>query len=103
MFKKKNAYKLDENYVISNTNPLFLDYKSKIITEAYFIPELINYKKDFPKIYEKEKELAKVKNLGLDNQVKIIPWMSLSSLEETLQLNVEKIINRKNIYSTIVK
>lgn len=92
--REKIAYQLDENYVISNNNPLFIDYKYKIISEAYFIPELINYKKDFPDIYKKENEIPKEKNVGSINQVEIIPWMSLKSLDEKRQLNIQKIINR---------
>lgn len=92
--RNKIAYQLDENYVISNNSPLFIDYKSKIITEAYFIPELINYKKDFPDIFKKEKDIAKVKNVDINNQMEIIPWMFLTSLDEKRQLNIEKIINR---------
>lgn len=92
--REKIAYQLDDNYVISNNSPLFIDFKSKIITEAYFIPELINYKNDFPDIFKKEKNIAKVKNAGTDSQLEIIPWMSLTTLDEKRQLNIEKIINR---------
>lgn len=90
---KKLAYQTDENYVVSNNNPLFIDYKNQIILEALFIPELIDYKKEFPAIFEKENEINKEKKIG-QYIVEVIRWRDVKSLNETQFQNREKLINR---------
>ena len=90
---KKLAYQTDENYVVSNNNPLFIDYKNQIILEALFIPESIDYKKEFPASFEKENEIVKEKKIG-QYIVEVIRWRDVKSLNETQFQNREKLINR---------
>ena len=53
-------YQLDINYTVSNNNPLFIDSKNNIILEALFTPQLINYKTDYPDIYNKEEKAVRI-------------------------------------------
>ncbi|WP_223607272.1 hypothetical protein [Chryseobacterium sp. OSA05B] len=89
----KLVFQLDDNYVISNNNPIFIDKERKILTEAFFIPELIEYKKDFSDVYEKEDKILKEKTIAND-KVQIIRWKDLSDLDEKRQNNIQKLINR---------
>lgn len=92
--KNPYVYQIDGNYVISNNNPVFIDKKKHLLTESYFIPELIDYEKEYPVIYENEKNIEKSKEMLAGNTVEIIKWSDLENLNETRQKNIEKIIHR---------
>lgn len=74
-------YQLDINYTVSNNNPLFIDSKNNIILEALFTPQLINYKTDYPDIYNKEEKIDKKKSINGES-VDIIKWKEIPNLNE---------------------
>lgn len=92
----KIKYQLDINYTVSNNNPLFIDVKNNIILEAFFVPQLINYKVDYPDIYNKE-EKAEDKKLINGVLMDIIKWKDIKYLAEQRKKNIQTVVAR-NMY-----
>lgn len=92
--KDKVIYQADGNYVISNNNPLFIDINKKMITEALFIPELLDYKKKFPNLAKDEDNLPTTikDNKGLT--LNLIKWKDFSDLKEIRDQKTQTLINR---------
>ncbi|MFB9076271.1 hypothetical protein ACFFLS_26035 [Flavobacterium procerum] len=93
---KKTKYQLDVNYTVSNNNPLFIDSKNKIILEALYAPQLINYKTDYPDIYNKEEKIEKSKSVN-GQSFDIIKWKEIPNLDEQRKKNVQTLVAR-NLY-----
>nr|WP_315222340.1 hypothetical protein [uncultured Flavobacterium sp.] len=89
-------YQLDVNYTVSNNNPLFIDSKNNIILEALFTPQLINYKTDYPDIYNKEEKIEKKKLINGES-FDIIKWKEIPNLNEQRKKNVQTLVAR-NMY-----
>ncbi|MDR7212207.1 hypothetical protein [Flavobacterium piscis] len=89
-------YQLDINYTVSNNNPLFIDLKNNIILEALFTPQLINYKTDYPDIYNKEEKIEKKKSIN-GEPVDIIKWKEIPNLNEQRKKNIQTLVAR-NMY-----
>lgn len=89
-------YQLDINYTVSNNNPLFIDSKNNIILEALFTPQLINYKADYPDIYNKEDKIEKKKSIN-GEFVDIIKWKEIPNLAEQRKKNIQTLVAR-NMY-----
>ena len=88
--RKEMVFQLDENIIISNSNPFFIDKNYNILTEAYFLPFLIDYKKDFPKLYAKEDKNI----IQEEKDRKIIKWKDLPNLSELRHMHQQKLIYR---------
>lgn len=92
--KEKEIYQSDGNYTISNNNPLFIDKNYKILTEALFIPELIDYKTKYPNIAKEEDNLpAEIKDNN-GTKLKIIKWKDFSELNDLRNKNNQLLVNR---------
>ena len=88
--REEKVFQLDENIIISNSNPFFIDKNYNILTEAYFLPFLIDYKKDFPKLYVKEdKDIIQE-----EKDRKTIKWKDLPNLSELQHMHQQKLIHR---------
>ena len=92
--REKIVYQLDGNYVTSNNNPLFIDTKNKILSEALFIPELIDYKTKFPAVAKLENNIPATKKDKDGTVYKIIKWKDFEELTEVRNDNIQKLINR---------
>ena len=88
--RKEMVFQLDENIIISNSNPFFIDKNYNILTEAYFLPFLIDYKKDFPKLYAKEDKNI----IQEEKDRKTIKWKDLPNLSELRHMHQQKLIHR---------
>ena len=88
--RKEKVFQLDENIIISNSNPFFIDKNYNILTEAYFLPFLIDYKKDFPKLYAKEDKNI----IQEEKDRKTIKWKDLPNLLELRHMHQQKLIHR---------
>lgn len=92
--KEKEVYQIDGNYIVSNNNPLFIDRNKKILTEALFIPELIDYKKKYPNIAKEEENLPSERKNNKSTPLKIIKWKDVSELDHLRFNNVQLLVNR---------
>jgi len=92
--KEKEVYQSDGNYTISNNNPLFIDKKYKILTEALFIPELIDYKTKYPNIAKEEDNLPAEIEDNNGTKLKIIKWKDFSELNDLRNNNNQLLVNR---------
>lgn len=76
---------------------LFIDKQTKIITDFYYIPELIDYQKDYIQLNDIEKVKITRKS-SIDNLDIIIPhWKDISNLKEIREKNIKTILAR-NLY-----
>jgi hypothetical protein len=89
----KTAYQVDGNYVVSNNNPLFIDSQNKFLLESLFIPQLIDYKSQYPALHQKEKDIPKEK-VADGVTVDIIKWSDVKELNEIQFTNSQKLIHR---------
>lgn len=76
---------------------LFIDKQAKIITDFYYIPELIDYQKDYLQLNDVEKVKITRKS-SIDNLDITIPhWKDISNLKEIREKNIKTILAR-NLY-----
>jgi len=76
---------------------LFIDKQTKIITDFYYIPELVDYQKDYVQLNDIEKVRITRKS-SIDNLDIIIPhWKDISNLKEIRKKNIKTILAR-NLY-----
>ncbi|MCV9934716.1 hypothetical protein OIU80_20770, partial [Flavobacterium sp. LS1R47] len=92
----KIKYQLDINYTVSNNNPLFIDLKNNIILEAFFAPQLMNYKIEYPDIYNKEEKAEKKRSIN-GVFIDIIKWKDVKDLAEQRKKNIQTLVAR-NMY-----
>ncbi|MCI3939177.1 hypothetical protein MQX03_18545 [Chryseobacterium aahli] len=90
---KKVAYQLDINYITSNNNPIFIDFKNNILFEALFIPELINYETLYPDLFIKEDKIKREKIIDKE-VVQVIRWKDVPNLAENRKKNIQKLVAR---------
>lgn len=98
----KNVYQIDGNYVVSNNNPIFIDSQNKLLLEPLFIPQLIDYKSQYPAIHQKEKNIPKEK-FADGAHVDIIKWADVKDLNEIQFTNNQKLIHRNKYLFNDVK
>lgn len=85
------TYQLDENYILSNNNPIFID--DYMILESLFIPDLIDYKIKYPVISEIEHEVTEQRQINSD-KYSVIRWADKHNLQELQSINNQKLIHR---------
>lgn len=85
-------YQLDFEGILSNNNPIQLDFKNNFLLESLFIPELIDYQNQYP-------EIAKIESsIKTDfESYKIILWKDARDLVQRRKLNEQILVNR-NLY-----
>ncbi|WP_312301873.1 hypothetical protein [Chryseobacterium sp.] len=98
----KTVYQIDGNYVVSNNNPIFIDSQNKFLLEPLFIPQLIDYKSQYPAIHQKEKNIPKEK-LADGTNVDIIKWADVKELNEIQFTNNQRLIHRNKYLFNDVK
>ncbi|WP_454047059.1 hypothetical protein [Chryseobacterium sp. Marseille-Q8038] len=94
--------KCDKQFVMYHNNGidyegLFVDKQRKIFTDFYYIPELIEYKKIYPKLNGIENFDVTRKSSINDSDIKIPHWRDIASLNEIRKKNVQTIVAR-NMY-----
>ena len=92
--KERETYKADGNYTISSNNPLFIDKNYKILTEALFVPELIDYKTKYPNIAKEEDNLPSEKIDYNGTKLKIIKWKDFSELNDVRNISNQLLVHR---------
>ncbi len=90
---EEKAYQLKEDYIISNNNPIFIDVRNKVLFESLFIPQLLDYKKQYPEVYKKELQIPKEKNLS-GEMVKVIKWKDVKGIDDVRFNNIQKLVHR---------
>ncbi len=94
---EKILYQLDVNFTaVSNNKPLFIDSENKMLIEPLFLPELINYKNEYPNIYKNEEKIALTKEIN-GFSVKLIKWKDLPDLDQQRKKNIQTLVAR-NMY-----
>ncbi|WP_295840858.1 hypothetical protein [uncultured Apibacter sp.] len=88
------VYQLDINYVTSNNSPLFILFDKKFILEPLFIPELIDYKKKYPKIFEEENSISDKRISKYGFEVYVTKWKDVKDLNENRNNNIQILVNR---------
>jgi len=88
---EKITYQLDENYILSNNNPIFID--DNMILESLLIPELIDYKSKYPVVSEIENSVAKQRQINSDT-FSVVRWADKNDLQELQSINNQKLIHR---------
>ncbi len=91
--------KCDKQFVMYHNNGvdyegLFVDKQRKIFTDFYYIPELIEYKKIYPKLNGIENFDVTRKSSINDSDIKIPHWRDIASLNEIRKKNVQTIVAR---------
>lgn len=75
----------------------FIDKKRKIITDFYYIPELIDYQKEYPELNDIESNKI-IRKSSIDNlDIEIPHWKDVPNLKEIRKKNVQTIVAR-NMY-----
>lgn len=75
----------------------FIDKKRKLITDFFYLPELIDYLKEYPKLTDLENDKI-IRKSSIDNfEVEIPHWKDLPNLKENRKKNVQTIVAR-NMY-----
>jgi hypothetical protein len=76
---------------------IFIDKKGKMITDFYYIPELVDYQKEYP-------TLTKIENIKVTRQssydnlgIEIPHWKDVPNLKEIRKRNIETLVAR-NMY-----
>lgn len=76
---------------------LFIDKQRKIITDFYYIPELVNYQKEYSQLNDVENIII-IRKSSIDNlDIEIPHWKDIANLNETRKKNIQTIIAR-NMY-----
>lgn len=75
-------------------NGTFIDKRKKIITDFYYIPELIEYQKEYPQLNEIENSKIFRKSNIEDLELEIPHWKDISGLKDIRQKNIQTLVNR---------
>ncbi|WP_332453541.1 hypothetical protein [Chryseobacterium aquaticum] len=75
----------------------FIDKKRKIISDFYYIPEIIDYQRDFPKLIDIENIKILRKSSVDDLDIEIPRWKEVSNLKEIRRKNIQTLVAR-NMY-----
>ena len=75
----------------------FIDKKGKMISDFYYIPEIIYYQKEFPKLIDNENSKIVRKSSIDDLDIEIPHWKEVSNLKEIRKKNIQTLVAR-NMY-----
>ncbi|MDN3691617.1 hypothetical protein QWZ06_04800 [Chryseobacterium tructae] len=88
----KNIIKYPNNG--TDYNGTYIIKNQKMITDFYYLPELVDYEKKYPQLHEAElKSIDTYKDKDGD-EIKIEKWKNLEDLKNTRYNNTQKIVNR---------
>jgi hypothetical protein len=83
----------DGSGIMSSYKPLQIDFKRKALLEAFYIPEIIDYQKNYLDLFEEEKKMSR--KLLLDGtSYTIHKWMDNSDLSQKREKNIQTLVNR---------
>lgn len=77
-------------------SPLYFSYTHRIITYAYYLPEILNYEKLFPKLLDLEKTTLWGENED-GEKIKYLRWKDITNLKQQ-QLNNKEFLVHLNKY-----
>ena len=80
-----NGTEYNSTYIIKN---------QKMITDFYYLPELIEYEKKYPQLYEAELKTSNVYKDKDGDNIKIEKWRDLEDLKNMRYTNIQKLVNR---------
>lgn len=75
-------------------NGTYIIKNQKMITDFYYLPELIDYEKKYPQLYESEMKSANTYKDKDGDEVKIEKWRNLEDLKNIRYNNTQKLANR---------
>ncbi|TWP31577.1 hypothetical protein ETU08_00580, partial [Apibacter muscae] len=89
----KIVYQTSFDGVMSYHAPIQIDLKNSFISEAYFIPELIDYQKEYPEISKIENTL-KTKKIENGDTLFVQRWKDVPDLAKQRRFNKQLLISR---------
>lgn len=75
----------------------YFDSNNNFITNLYFLPEIIDYKKDYPDLAKEEMSLISGYTNSSGDSIYIKRWNSVADLKSIRKKNIELLVNR-NLY-----
>ncbi|MDR4952626.1 hypothetical protein REB14_10610 [Chryseobacterium sp. ES2] len=93
--------KCDRSFVTYSNNSVdyeggYIDKKRKLFTDFYYLPEIIDYQKEYPTLNNVESDKITRKSSS-QVDVEIPHWKDVTSLKEQRKVNIQRIIAR-NMY-----
>lgn len=83
----------DGSGIMSSYKPLQVDFKRKALLEAFYIPEIIEYQKKYPDLYQEENKMPR--KVVIDETCYTIhKWKDITDLAQQRQKNIQTLINR---------
>ncbi len=83
----------DGSGIMSSYKPLQIDFNRNILIEAFYVPEIIDYKKKYPELL-KEEELILDKFSKDGTEYLINKWMNDKNLPQQRQKNIQTMVSR---------
>jgi len=88
----RNLVKYPDNGI--DYNGFYIGKKEKLISPFYYIPELLDYKKEYPNVAKLENKMS-TKSEDKDGDIIVIEkWSGISSLENKRSENIQRVISR---------
>ncbi|WP_318846981.1 hypothetical protein [Chryseobacterium sp. JV558] len=93
--------KCDRNFVTYSNNSVdyeggYIDKQRKLFTDFYYLPEILDYQKEYPKLNDIEfSKIIRKSSSQID--VEIPHWKDVIDLKEQRKVNIQRIIAR-NLY-----
>lgn len=94
--------KCDRNFITYSNNSVdyeggYIDKKRKLFTDFYYIPEIIDYQKEYPALNNIESSKIIRSSGAQGKEVEIPHWKDVSNLKEQRKMNIQRIVAR-NMY-----
>ncbi|MCA6067589.1 hypothetical protein JI747_010400 [Chryseobacterium sp. RG1] len=94
--------KCDRNFITYSNNSVdyeggYVDKKRKLFTDFYYIPEIIDYQKEYPALNNIESSKIIRSSGAQGTEVEIPHWKDVSNLKEQRNVNIKTIVAR-NMY-----
>jgi len=94
--------KCDRNFITYSNNSVdyeggYVDKKRKLFTDFYYIPEIIDYQKEYPVLNNIESSKIIRSSGAQGTEVEIPHWKDVSNLKEQRKINIQRIVAR-NMY-----